>query len=53
LPFELEVTSKIAALRAAVAEVRIRNFSRMYVEGEKIRWTDGIAAALSHIGASP
>jgi hypothetical protein len=43
--FESEVT----ALKAAVAEVRIRNFPRMYMEGKKIRWTDGIAAAMWHI----
>lgn len=45
---EPELTAKIAALKVRVAEVPIRYFPRSYLEGKKIRWTDGLAA-LWHI----
>jgi glycosyltransferase involved in cell wall biosynthesis len=46
--FEPEITAKIAALKVRVAEVPIRYFPRTYLEGKKIKWTDGVAA-LWHI----
>jgi glycosyltransferase involved in cell wall biosynthesis len=46
--FEPEITAKVAVLKARVAEVPIRYFPRNYLEGKKIRWTDGVAA-LWHI----
>ena len=46
--FEPEITAKVAVLKARVAEVPIRYFPRNYLEGKKIRWTDGLAA-LWHI----
>jgi glycosyltransferase involved in cell wall biosynthesis len=46
--FEPEITAKVAVLKARVAEVPIRYFPRNYLEGKKIRWTDGMAA-LWHI----
>jgi len=46
--FEPEITAKIAALRVRVQEVPIDYFPRTYLEGKKIRWTDGVAA-LWHI----
>ncbi len=46
--FEPEITAKIASLRVRVHEVPIRYFPRNYLEGKKIRWTDGVAA-LWHI----
>ena len=46
--FEPEITAKVAVLKARVAEVPIRYFPRNYIEGKKIRWTDGVAA-LWHI----
>lgn len=41
---EPEVTAKVAALKARVAEVPIRYSPRTYLEGKKIKWTDGVAA---------
>jgi glycosyltransferase involved in cell wall biosynthesis len=46
--FEPEITAKVAVLKARVAEVPIRYFPRNYLEGKKIKWTDGLAA-LWHI----
>lgn len=46
--FEPEITAKIASLKVRVAEVPIKYFPRNYLEGKKIRWTDGVAA-LWHI----
>src|SRR5262245_53600286 len=46
--FEPEITAKVALLKARVAEVPIRYFPRNYLEGKKIKWTDGVAA-LWHI----
>jgi len=46
--FEPEITAKVAVLKARVAEVPIRYFPRNYLEGKKIKWTDGVAA-LWHI----
>lgn len=46
--FEPEITAKVASLKLRVAEVPIKYFPRNYLEGKKIRWTDGIAA-LWHI----
>lgn len=42
--FEPEITAKVARLNVRVAEVPIRYFPRTYLEGKKIRWTDGLAA---------
>ena len=42
--FEPEITAKVAALKVRVAEVPIRYFPRNYIEGKKIKWTDGVAA---------
>jgi len=41
---EPEITAKVAALKVRVAEVPIRYSPRGYLEGKKIRWTDGVAA---------
>ncbi len=41
---EPEVTAKIAALKVSVAEVPISYSPRTYLDGKKIRWTDGLAA---------
>lgn len=41
---EPELTAKIAALKVRVAEVPIKYFPRNYLEGKKIKWTDGVAA---------
>jgi glycosyltransferase involved in cell wall biosynthesis len=46
--FEPEITAKVAVLKARVAEVPIRYYPRNYLEGKKIKWTDGVAA-LWHI----
>jgi glycosyltransferase involved in cell wall biosynthesis len=46
--FEPEITAKVALLKARVVEVPIRYFPRNYLEGKKIKWTDGVAA-LWHI----
>lgn len=46
--FEPEITAKVAVLKARVAEVPIRYHPRNYLEGKKIKWTDGVAA-LWHI----
>ena len=46
--FEPEITAKVAVLKARVAEVPIHYFPRNYLEGKKIKWTDGVAA-LWHI----
>ncbi|MEO1302922.1 MAG: glycosyltransferase family 2 protein [Myxococcota bacterium] len=42
--FEPEITAKIAALKLRVQEVPISYYPRNYLEGKKIRWTDGVAA---------
>jgi glycosyltransferase involved in cell wall biosynthesis len=42
--FEPEITAKVAVLKARVAEVPVRYHPRNYLEGKKIRWTDGLAA---------
>jgi glycosyltransferase involved in cell wall biosynthesis len=41
---EPELTAKVAALKVRVNEVPIRYTPRGYLEGKKIRWTDGVAA---------
>lgn len=41
---EPELTAKIASLKVRVAEVPIKYFPRNYLEGKKIKWTDGLAA---------
>jgi glycosyltransferase involved in cell wall biosynthesis len=41
---EPELTAKVAALKVRVNEVPIRYSPRGYLEGKKIRWTDGVAA---------
>ena len=41
---EPELTAKVAALKVRVAEVPISYSPRSYLEGKKIRWTDGLAA---------
>lgn len=41
---EPELTAKISALNARVCEVPILYFPRNYLEGKKIKWTDGLAA---------
>jgi len=41
---EIEVTAKIAKLRAAIYEVPISYYGRTYLEGKKIGLTDGILA---------
>lgn len=42
--FEPEITAKIASLKLRVQEVPISYYPRTYLEGKKIRWTDGVAA---------
>ena len=42
--FEVEVTAKIAKLKAIIYEVPITYQGRSYAEGKKITWKDGIAA---------
>lgn len=44
--FEPEITAKIARLKVRVSEIPVRYFPRNYLEGKKIRWTDGVAALL-------
>lgn len=46
--FEPEITALIAKLGCSVYEVGISYTGRLYQEGKKIRWTDGLAA-LWHI----
>lgn len=46
--FEPEITAKIALLKVRVQEVPISYFPRNYIEGKKIKWTDGVWA-LWHI----
>jgi glycosyltransferase involved in cell wall biosynthesis len=41
---EPELTAKVAALKVRIAEVPIRYSPRTYLEGKKIKWTDGVAA---------
>jgi glycosyltransferase involved in cell wall biosynthesis len=41
---EPELTAKVAALKVRVSEVPIRYSPRTYLEGKKIKWTDGVAA---------
>ncbi len=43
--FEPEVTAKVARLKFRMEELPIRYFPRSYLEGKKITWKDGIAAA--------
>lgn len=42
--FEVEVTAKIAKLRAAIYEVPISYYGRTYAEGKKIMMKDGLIA---------
>jgi glycosyltransferase involved in cell wall biosynthesis len=42
--FEPEVTAKLGRLKVRIQEFPIRYFPRNYLEGKKIRWTDGVAA---------
>jgi glycosyltransferase involved in cell wall biosynthesis len=42
--FEVEVTAKIAKLRAAIYEVPISYYGRTYAEGKKISFKDGVWA---------
>ena len=42
--FEIEVTSKLAALGARIYEVPISYHGRSYLEGKKISWVDGLWA---------
>ncbi|MEM6732371.1 MAG: glycosyltransferase family 2 protein [Myxococcota bacterium] len=42
--FEPEITAKIAALKIRVQEIPIIYYPRTYIEGKKIRWTDGVSA---------
>jgi glycosyltransferase involved in cell wall biosynthesis len=42
--FEVEVTAKIAKLKAAIYEVPISYYGRTYEEGKKIVFTDGLIA---------
>lgn len=46
--FEPEITARLAQSRARIYEVPISYSGRTYLEGKKIRWTDGVAA-LWHI----
>lgn len=41
---EPELTAKVAALKVRIAEVPISYSPRTYLEGKKIKWTDGVAA---------
>jgi glycosyltransferase involved in cell wall biosynthesis len=42
--FEPEITAKIARLKIHVLEIPISYFPRVYIEGKKITWKDGVAA---------
>jgi hypothetical protein len=42
--FEVEVTAKIAKLKAAIYEVPISYYGRTYDEGKKIFFSDGLMA---------
>jgi len=42
--FEVEVTAKVAKLRAAIYEVPISYYGRTYSEGKKIAFLDGLVA---------
>ena len=42
--FEVEVTAKVAKLRAAIYEVPISYYGRTYQEGKKIGLSDGLVA---------
>lgn len=44
--FEVEVTAKVARLRARMYEVGISYYGRTYDEGKKIGWRDGVRAIL-------
>ncbi len=44
--FEVEVTAKIAKLKAAVYEVPISYYGRTYDQGKKIGFRDGVAALM-------
>lgn len=41
---EPEITARVAKMHVPIYEVSISYHSRGYVEGKKIKWTDGIAA---------
>lgn len=41
---EPEITARVAKMHVPVYEVSISYHSRGYVEGKKIKWTDGVAA---------
>jgi len=47
--FEPEVTAKIAKLGARLFEVPVSYHARDYVQGKKIRWTDGFLAVMAII----
>jgi len=42
--FEPEITAKVSKLKCRVYEVGISYFGRTYMEGKKIKWTDGVKA---------
>jgi glycosyltransferase involved in cell wall biosynthesis len=42
--FEPEITAKIAKMRCRIYEVPISYWGRVYSEGKKINWKDGLAA---------
>ncbi len=42
--FEPEITAKVAKTGCRVYEVGISYFGRTYMEGKKIKWTDGVKA---------
>jgi len=42
--FEPEVTAKIAKLNLRIFEVGIKYYGRMYSEGKKVNWKDGLSA---------
>lgn len=42
--FEPEITAKIASLKVRVQEIPISYYPRTYLEGKKIKWTDGVSA---------
>lgn len=42
--FEVEITAKVARLRARMYEVGISYYGRTYDEGKKIGWRDGVRA---------
>ena len=42
--FEVEITAKLARLKARIYEVPISYSGRDYIQGKKITWKDGVAA---------